>query len=59
MSYYQALEDVLELLHNAQQNWTDTTACQVYTFELRDAIAELRVQYARADAIRALNEKQQ
>lgn len=57
MSYYQALEDVLGLLHNAEQNWTDTTACQVYTFELRDAIVELRIEYARADAIRALNEE--
>jgi hypothetical protein len=47
MSYYQALEDVLELLHNAEQNWTESTACQVYTFELRDAIAELRIDRAR------------
>lgn len=47
MSYNKALDDVLELLHNAEQNWTDTTACQVYTFELRDAIAELRIERAR------------
>jgi hypothetical protein len=47
MSYDKALEDVLELLYNAEQNWPDTTACQVYTFELRDAIAELRIERAR------------